>query len=268
MLRARDETVGAIESPSERSARMTLLADLCARKARIIVAPVAALRQYVIPRAMFDELSITLAVGDEPGWEDIQARLYRLGYSRADVVSAAGEYAVRGGILDVYPATSDAPVRLEFFGDTLESIRPFDLQSQRSDGERELVHITPWLEIPRDEMYRERVIERVSGEPAMVSALRAYLATGADVPDPWLSLAFDSRATILDYLDANAIVVIDEPGMLATIDRSLDEERSREEQVLLAGVESGELDVRAEEVGDFCRIAGVPYRGNGAYYRQ
>ena len=250
LLRARDETVGAIESPSERSARMTLLADLCARKARIIVAPVAALRQYVIPRAMFDELSITLAVGDEPGWDEIQSRLYRLGYTRADVVSAAGEYAVRGGILDVYPATSDAPVRLEFFGDTLESIRPFDLQSQRSDGERELVHVTPWLEIPRDDLYRERVIERATGEPAMVSALRAYLATGADVPDPWLSLAFDSRSTIIDYLDANAIVVLDEPGMLATIDRSLDEERSREEQVLLAGVESGELDVRAEEVGE------------------
>ena len=250
LLRARDETVGAIESPSERSARMTLLADLCARKARIIVAPVHALRQYVIPRAMFDELSLTLAAGDEPGWDAIQARLYRLGYTRADVVSAAGEYAVRGGILDVYPATSDVPVRLEFFGDTLESIRPFDLQSQRSDGERELVHITPWLEIPRDDVYRERVIERATGEPAMVSALRSYLATGADVPDPWLSLAFDSRSTIIDYLDTNAIIVLDEPGMLATIDRSLDEERSREEQVLLAGVESGELDVRAEEVGE------------------
>jgi len=250
LLRARDETVGAIESPSERSARMTLLADLCARKARIIVAPVHALRQYVIPRAMFDELSLTLAAGDEPGWDAIQARLYRLGYTRADVVSAAGEYAVRGGILDVYPATSDVPVRLEFFGDTLESIRPFDLQSQRSDGERELVHITPWLEIPRDDVYRERVIERATGEPAMVSALRSYLATGADVPDPWLSLAFDSRSTIIDYLDTNAIIVLDEPGMLATIDRSLDEERSREEQVLLAGVESGELDVRAEEIGE------------------
>ncbi|MFN2459930.1 MAG: transcription-repair coupling factor [Candidatus Velthaea sp.] len=250
LLRPRDETVGALESPSERSARMSLLADLCAGKPRIVIAPVAALRQYVMPRRIFEELALSLHVGDDAGFDAVQAQLYRLGYARVDVVSAAGEYAVRGGIVDVFPATTERPVRLEFFGDSVESMRPFELQSQRSEGTLEALTITAWLEIPREAAYRDHVLTRATGEAGVVSALRAYLSGGSDVPEPWLALAYDERATILDYLDDRAVVVLEEPGMLETIDRSLDEERSREARVFLAGVDSGQLDVRDDEVGE------------------
>ncbi len=250
LVRPRDETVGAIESPSDRSARMTLLHDLCTKRPQLIVAPLAALRQYVVPRARFEAEILALTAGDEPGWDVVQARLFRLGYARADVVSAAGEFAVRGGILDVFPATADRPVRLEFFGDQLESIRPFDIASQRSDDALERVIVVPWLEILRDDALRANVVARATGEPNVISAVRAYLAAGHDVPEPWAGYAYDERATLLDYLDARAVIVLEEPGMLATIDRSLDDERSRAEDVLLAGVESGELDVRADEVGE------------------
>ncbi|HEV3088530.1 MAG TPA: transcription-repair coupling factor [Candidatus Elarobacter sp.] len=250
LLRAREETIGAIESPSERSARMTLLADLCARKPQVIVAPVGALRQYVIPRRVFEEASFTLRTGESAGWDETLRHLYRLGYARVDVVSAAGEYAVRGGILDVFPATTDAPVRVEFFGDDVESVREFALQSQRSSGELEAVTITPWLEILRDETLRENVLTRATGDPGAISALRAYLAGGADVPEPWLSLAYDERATVLDYLHDDSLVVLEEPGMLETVEHGLEEERARGAQALMAGVDSGELDVRDDEVGE------------------
>jgi transcription-repair coupling factor (superfamily II helicase) len=250
LLRAREETLGAIESPSERSARMTLLADLCARKPQVIVAPVSALRQYVIPRAVFEDASFTLRANETAGWDETQRRLYRLGYTRVDVVSAAGEYAVRGGILDVFPATADAPARVEFFGDDVESVRTFELQSQRSTGELDAITVTPWLEILRDEPLRENVLTRATGEPNVISALRAYLAGGADVPEPWLSLAYDERSTIVDYLHDASLIVLEEPGMLATVEHGLDEERARGAQALMAGVDSGELDVRDDEVGE------------------
>jgi transcription-repair coupling factor (superfamily II helicase) len=250
LLRARDETLGALESPSERSARMTLLADLCARKPQVIVAPVGALRQYVIPRAVFEDASFALRTGATADWDATLLRLYRLGYARVDVVSAAGEYAVRGGILDVWPATADTPVRVEFFGDDVESIRAFELQSQRSTAPLDAVTVTPWLEIVRDEALRENVLARATGEPNVVSALRAYLAGGADVPEPWLGLAYDEQATILDYLHRESLVVLEEPGMLDTVEHGLDEERSRGAQALMAGVDSGELDVRDDEVGE------------------
>ncbi len=250
LLRARDETVGALDSPSERSARMTLLADLCARKPQVIVAPVAALRQHVIPRRVFEDAAFTLRVNESAGWDAAIERLYRLGYTRVDVVSAAGEYAVRGGILDVFPATAERPLRVEFFGDDVDSIRPFDLQSQRSEGSLDAFTITPWLEIVRDETLRANVAARASGEPNVVSALRAYLAGGHDVPEPWLALAYDERATILDYLHDESLVVLEEPGMLETVERGLEDERARGAEALMAGVDSGELDVRDDEVGE------------------
>ncbi len=250
LLRSREETVGAIESPSERSARMALLAELADGAPGIVLAPLNALRQYIAPLSHFQAERFTLRVNDDAGWDATLERLYRLGYRRCDVVSAAGEYAVRGGILDLFCASADKPTRVEFFGDTIESIRPFDLESQRSEGALDEIELIPWTEIPRDEALRARVIDRFSGPKNVADALRAYLDSGADIPEPWLSLAFDERDTVLDYLSKHAAIVIDEPGMLATIERALDDERSREESVLLAGVESGELSVRDDDVSE------------------
>ncbi|HLY03713.1 MAG TPA: transcription-repair coupling factor [Candidatus Cybelea sp.] len=144
LVRSRDEALGAIESPSERSARMTLLADLVDGAPRIVLAPIAAVRQHLMARTRFDELRFALRPGDEPGWELLQQRLFDLGYVRCDVVSAVGEYAVRGGIIDLFAATADAPVRIEFFGDAIESLRSFSIESQRSHKSIDRLAITPW----------------------------------------------------------------------------------------------------------------------------
>jgi transcription-repair coupling factor (superfamily II helicase) len=250
LLRSRDEAIGALESPSDRSARMTLLADLAAGKRRIVLAPVVALRQYVMPRSLFDELRTTVRTGEEPGWEALQRRLFTLGYERTDVVSAVGEYAVRGGILDLFAATEERPVRIEFFGDTVESIRPFDIASQRSDGELDAIDLVPWGEIPREGTYRARILERYDGPARVRDALSLFIESGSDVPASWLPLAYDDPATLLQYLRDDALMVLDEPSMLATIEQALEEERSREHSVLLAGVESGEFSVSESEVDE------------------
>ncbi|HVA34412.1 MAG TPA: hypothetical protein VNG31_09705, partial [Candidatus Baltobacteraceae bacterium] len=250
LLRSRDEAIGAIETPSERSARMTLLADLSDGRSRIVLAPIAAARQFLMPPALFQQGRFGLAVGAEAGWEQTQQRLYQLGYTRSDVVSAAGEYAVRGGILDLFPATADAPVRVEFFGDTVESVRSFSIETQRSDAPLQSVDVTPWSEIPRDERYRARILERFDGPQTARRELEAFLTTQGDVPETWLPLAFDERATLFDYVPRDAIVVLDEPGMLATVADALDEERSREQHVLLADVESGDLSIDESHVGE------------------
>ncbi|HTV75236.1 MAG TPA: transcription-repair coupling factor [Candidatus Acidoferrales bacterium] len=250
LVRPREESVGVLESPSERSARMTLLADLLGGEPLVAVAPVTALRQFVIPRQVFADLSRRLAPGDDVGWEALQALLFRLGYRRADIVAAAGEYAVRGGILDVFTASTETPVRIEFFGDQIESIRSFDLTTQRSTTDLSGLTIVPWTEIPRDDGYRERVLARLGGLPAVVSAARAYLAGGDDLPEAWLSLAFDERETLLDYLSPQGLLVLEEPALLETVERALDDELSREQQLLVAAAESGELSVEAEAVGE------------------
>jgi transcription-repair coupling factor (superfamily II helicase) len=250
LLRSREEIAGAIESPSERSARMTLLAELADGRPGIVLAPLASVRQYVVPRGVFAASRFTLSPGTSAGWDATLERLYRAGYRRCDVVSAAGEYAVRGGILDVFAASADAPARIEFFGDEVESIRPFDLTTQRSEGSLTALEIVPWLEIPRNMVLRERVLDRCTQASNVRGALQGYLESGEDVPEAWLSLAFDERETVLDYLSPHAKLVIDEPGMLATIERALDDERAREERVLLSGIESGEMPVRDSDIGE------------------
>ena len=144
LLRSRDESVGAIESPSERSARMTLLADLVEDAPRIVLAPISALRQRFAARERFESGRFELRVSEDPGFDAVQQRLFDLGYTRTDVVSAVGEYAVRGGIIDVFAATAETPVRVEFFGDTVESMRAFAIESQRSSESVEVLPVTPW----------------------------------------------------------------------------------------------------------------------------
>jgi transcription-repair coupling factor (superfamily II helicase) len=250
LVRPREESVGVIESPSERSARMSLLADLRSGKPLLAVTPLAALRQYVVPRAEFGALSFTLETNASAGFDALQQRLYELGYHRSDVVAAAGEYAVRGGIVDLWTATAAAPARIEFFGDEIESIRSFDLVTQRSDESLERLEIVPWSEISREEARRERVLARIEGRAPVVSAARSYLAGGAEIPEAWLPLAYDERETLLDYLAPEALLVLEEPSLLARVESGLDDERSREEQVLLAAVESGELSVDEDAVGE------------------
>ena len=250
LVRPREESVGVIESPSERSARMTLFADLVAKKPLVAVVPVAALRQYVMPPDAFARHSFELRAGMEFGFDALPERLYELGYHRGDVVAAAGEYAVRGGIVDLWAATADSPTRIEFFGDEIESLRAFEMLTQRSTDALESLQVTPWSEIARTEANRERVLAGIEGRPAVVSAARAYIASGAELPEAWLSLAYEARHTLLDYLRDDALVVLEEPAMLATVEVGLEEERSREEQVLLAAVESGELSVDEDAVGE------------------
>ena len=94
------------------------------------------------------------------------------------------------------------------------------------------------------------MLARAAGEPNAISALRAYLAPDTTSPNRGWAWQYDDHATIVDYLDPAALIVIEEPGMLETVERGLDEERGRGAAALLAGVDSGELDVRDDDVGE------------------
>ena len=144
VLRPREESSSGFSSPTERSARIEVLAALAAGRPGVYCAPHAALRQRLPDAAQWRDLSLGLQRGKAYEWEELLARLVSLGYERADVVSAVGEFAVRGGIVDCFPATAEYPLRLEFFGDTLESIRTFSLSDQRSIGSQESTLIVPW----------------------------------------------------------------------------------------------------------------------------
>jgi transcription-repair coupling factor (superfamily II helicase) len=113
--------------------RMRVLKRLSsAHPPRLVVAPFQATLQPVPKPDALARMSRTVSVGDIVPVENLTAWLLERGMSRAEVVEVPGEFSVRGGILDVFPTDATDPVRIEFFGDELESIRPFDVESQRS----------------------------------------------------------------------------------------------------------------------------------------
>ncbi|MDB5349514.1 MAG: transcription-repair coupling factor Mfd [Planctomycetota bacterium] len=109
---------------------------------RFVVAPFQALLQPLPKPEVLAGLSRTIRVGDVVPLEELSAWLVDRGMSRVEVVEVAGEFSLRGGILDVFPPDSSEPVRIEFFGDEVESIRPFDAETQRSLGKTDSVSLT------------------------------------------------------------------------------------------------------------------------------
>jgi transcription-repair coupling factor (superfamily II helicase) len=113
--------------------RMRVLKKLSsASPPKIVVGPFQATLQPVPKPEALARMSRTLVVGDSAPVENVTAWLLERGMTRAEVVEVPGEFSVRGGILDVFPTDETDPVRIEFFGDEVESIRPFDVESQRS----------------------------------------------------------------------------------------------------------------------------------------
>ncbi len=142
-----------------------------------------------------------------------------VGYSQVDVVEMPGEFAHRGGLLDVYPPESDRPVRIEFFGDEIESIRKFDPATQRSAASTDDIVLLPLTETPMEEETLAAINARLSGERLAGSEElieQTVRATGVTVFPGWELYApvAGGNETFFDLLP-NAQIVLDEPEQLA-----------------------------------------------------
>lgn len=183
-----------------------------AERPRVVITTVAALLQRVPPRAMLESASLAIKAGGRIEPDKLVDFFQRNGYSRTETVREAGEYAVRGGILDVFPAGAEMPLRLDFFGDTLDTIRSFDPMSQRTVGTETGVEFKPVSEVLLDE---ESVQRFRSGYRALfgteTSSDHLYEAVSAGRRhigmEHWLPLFHETVETIFDYLPAAAVTL-------------------------------------------------------------
>ena len=128
--------------------RIEAMRKILSGEARAIVAPADAMLHRMMPRAVFSRNTISLRVGDVTPIDQLIERLLAAGYTREYMVEGKGQFSVRGGIIDVYPADALSAVRIEFFDDELDSIRAVDVMSQRSQGNMQEVVIPPASEAP------------------------------------------------------------------------------------------------------------------------
>ncbi|HMG49303.1 MAG TPA: transcription-repair coupling factor, partial [Inquilinus sp.] len=140
------------ETVAERVDALTrLLAPRKPDQPFIVLTTIGAAMQRVPPRASFAEASLSVAPGDRIDLEALQGFLARNGYVRAQTVREPGEFASRGGIVDLFPPGMAEPLRLDLFGDELEKIRRFDPMSQRTTGEVERITLKPMGEVFLDQ---------------------------------------------------------------------------------------------------------------------
>jgi transcription-repair coupling factor (superfamily II helicase) len=207
-----------------RADEVLALARVLDGSARVVVTtPRALFRRLATPREGVARL--TLARGERAELEQLVERLAAWGYRRSDLVSGLGEFAVRGGLLDVFPPGFDEPLRVDFAGDEVESLRRFEVESQRSDEELPHATLLPLALFPAGREARAALAARLrelTGEEAEreTAALAAQLAGGAGFPgwENFLPLVADETATLADWLAARGG---DRPDVVAVDRRTL-----------------------------------------------
>ena len=205
--------------------RMKALGQLKARqdsdikKACVVITTVnAVLRKVIKPFDLSSMGGLNIAVGGEVNESTLKDFLSSNGYDRTDTVRDVGEYAIRGGIVDLWPATFDIPVRIDLFGDDVESIREFDPVSQKSDVKLNALSLNAATEIPmtKEAIQRFRASYRdLFGTVNAVDPLYEAISDGRKIAgtEHWQSLFFKEMGSVFDYV----------PDTIVTMDHQTDQ---------------------------------------------
>ncbi len=214
-------------NPEISATRMNTLARLVGRSPpkapSILLTTVNATLQRLPPRCSIEGAVFQAGPGARVEVVELLDFLVRNGYSRSGTVMEPGEFATRGGIVDIYPAGAETPLRLDFFGDSLESIRLFDPLTQITVGKGKTLDLVPVSEVQLTEEttnrfrqgYRDLFGAVTDDDPLYVSIREGRRHSGME---HWLPLFHDGLETIFDYVDSGAIT-LDHQTMEARDDR-------------------------------------------------
>jgi transcription-repair coupling factor (superfamily II helicase) len=206
-LSPRSDTVG------RRLAVLRRLVHADPTPVRIVVAPVRAILQPQV-RGLADMAPVALAVGEEFGLDRLVHDLAAAAYVRVDLVERRGEFAVRGGIVDVFPPTEEHPLRVEFFGDEVEQIRPFAVADQRSlpDAAHDRLWAPPCRELLLTDDVRRRAESLAEQQPALREMLtkiaEGHAVEGMESLAPVLT---EGMELLVDLLPADARLLLCDP---------------------------------------------------------
>ncbi len=197
------------DSPDSRTVgeRMRFLYRLISGDAGIFVVPANALMQKLPPWELFVDSVKTGSAGQQIDPGSLVGSLVSLGYESAALVTRPGEFSRRGGIIDFFSPLHDNPVRLEFFGDTLESLREFDPETQRSIGEMKQAVALPVRELIIDAKGIERFADRADDEALIHQIKQGILPPGAEFLAPF----FYDMDSLFRYLPENCLFALIEP---------------------------------------------------------
>ncbi len=213
-------------------------------KAQLVVTTANAVLQRVLTPFRIRESVREFKPGAEIGRESLGALLQRQGYGRTDTVIDKGEYAVRGSIVDIFPSGMDEALRLDFFGDELESLRTFDPNTQMSTGRLDSHLLLPASEALLDDdsikrfrsRYREMFGANATQDPLYEAVSEGRRLAGME---HWLPLFEDKLATLFDHLGKDDLVVIDQAALAAADERVKDISDYHDQRKAITGQAKG-----------------------------
>ncbi|MGO4181931.1 transcription-repair coupling factor [Paenibacillus sp. TAF43_2] len=235
----------AISSPETLAQRMDVLIKLSQGYRGIVVVPFSGVRRYLPISSVMAEAQVEVQVGQSLPIDAFLRQMTALGYTRADRVELRGDMSVRGGIVDFYPLTASQAYRIEWFGDDVDSIRTFDPADQRSLDRLESYVVPPCQELLADghrmetaanhaQRLLEKQLDKMTDRTAK-DRLRTEL--GGEIerlrehvyfPEiyKYISLLYPERQTILDYMPADTLLILDEPTRLIETAKQLERDEA------------------------------------------
>ncbi|MCF8503308.1 MAG: transcription-repair coupling factor [Caulobacter sp.] len=237
-------------------------------KATLLVTAAPAILQRLPSRADLKRAGYSAKPGQDVAIGDLERYFAVNGYSRASTVSERGEFAIRGGVIDVFPPGGEEPVRLDLFGDTLESIRAFDPETQRSTKQLKEIDLLPVSEVLLDPdaiaRFRKGYVSRF-GAPGDDALYETVSAGGRRAGmEHWLPLYYERLETLFDYLPGDTLVAMDhlvgeaEAERMAMIADAYDARASADRKSSYRPVEPDALYLTAEELA--ARVSERPNR--------
>ena len=248
----------------------------------VIVTTFDALMEKMVPPSLISEHILTFKVGDILDAGELSATLSDLGYEREPEAEEPGRFAIRGGIIDIYPLTEENPFRIELWGDEIESIREYDALSQRSVEKLGSVEIYPATDLIMDRDTRLKAKDRIEKESkqlydrlrksmATEQAYRLKTHTGeicealtehiAVNLSPYITYFFDDTASLIDYFrEISAAIVIDEPARCEERGNAVGKEWADSAVHRIEGgyMLPGEADVMTDTRSVFARLMNMP----------
>jgi transcription-repair coupling factor (superfamily II helicase) len=217
--------------PDVQEQRAAALYKLATGAVSILIAPAESVALRLFNRDYYASLAVTVRRGEEVDVEVLTGHLASVGYTQMDLVEMPGQFTRRGGILDVYSPEADRPVRIEFFGDEIETIRKFDPETQRSQSGLDEAQLLPLTETPVTEHLLAAVHARLSKQRVQLAdgasadeeemAIEAEAAGGVSVFPGWefFSSVAGANHHLLNLLP-RSVLFVDEPAMVRNqIDR-------------------------------------------------
>ena len=194
--------------------RLSIYTKLYNSESNIILTTIEALMQKTISKNQLFGKVLQLESGKEISLDDLKENLNELGYERTDMVEGCGQYTVRGGIIDFYPLTTPNPVRVEFWGDEIDSIRYFDVESQRTIESLKDISVFPAEEFLIEQAELEAICEKILKEyPNAIDDVEA-MKNGKYLTkiDKYFKFFYEETSNLLDYVSKNTIIFLDEPS--------------------------------------------------------